>query len=59
MTVQTRLLGKQMLHALYDDGGVEAVYDCVGELQERLLLLERRMENAEKQIVKLLAGDSE
>tara|TARA_R100000152_G_C6741453_1_gene165239 strand:+ start:798 stop:986 length:189 start_codon:yes stop_codon:yes gene_type:complete len=58
MTVQPRNLGKRMANTLYNIEDTECVADILRELQERCILLERRVENAEKQIVKLLVGDS-
>ena len=58
MTVQLRNLGKRMANTLYDIQDTESVADILRELQERCILLERRVENAEKQIVKLLVGES-
>ena len=57
MTVQTRLLGKGMANTLYNIEDTDNVADIIRELQERCILLEKRVENAERQIVKYLTGE--
>ena len=57
MTVQTRLLGKGMANTLYNIEDTDNVADIIRELQERCILLEKRVENAERQIIKLLTGE--
>ena len=57
MTVQTRNLGKRMANTLYNIEDTECVADILRELQERCILLEKRVENAERQIIKLLTGE--